>query len=759
MSRALKVKIKGIVQGVGFRPFVYRLACENSLNGWVTNDTTGVEILVSGDENSLSQFLDALRKRHPPQAVIEEIKIDEEPPYEGKGFKIIPSRRDGKREVLISPDLATCPDCLQELFDPEDRRYRYPFINCTNCGPRFTIIKETPYDRPFTSMSAFKMCPDCEREYNDPHDRRYHAQPNACPVCGPRLFLVDNRGSDIPGDPIDKAVEILKNGKILALKGLGGFHLACDATSDTAVTTLRSRKKRYEKPFAIMIRDLDTVRQYCKTSEAEERLLSSPAAPIVLLEEREDSPISDAVAGILNVQGVFLPYTPLHHLLMEEIDFPLVMTSGNVSSEPIVTKDSEALEKLRNIADYFLVHNREIVTRYDDSVVRFFAGGVYPVRRARGYAPYPLTVKYDGNTQVVAFGADLKNTFCVLKKGQGFVSQHIGDMDSASEVEHFREAMSAILRLFSLNPTVAAHDLHPDYVTTRLATELDMPKIAVQHHHAHVVSCSADNEISGEVLGVAFDGTGYGDDGNIWGGEFLIADENDYKRVASLYPYPMPGGDACIYRLYRMLFGILSEALEDAISAADRLVSYAKVDEDELKAMVFQVESGFNAPLTSGAGRLFDAVAVLTGLRDRCVHDGQAAMELEAISSDAKGEYPFELTEKDGIIVADTRHIFSEIMNDIAKCVDASDIAGKFHNTICEIIIEVVKEISSIFGKHRVVLSGGVFQNVKLTGLVLEKLKKIGFDVFVHRRVPCNDGGISLGQAIIAAHKFNQMKE
>lgn len=755
MSKSLRIRVKGIVQGVGFRPFIYRIARDYALKGWVKNDTAGVEVVVSGDNGAVDAFLLSLREDHPPQAVIEELTFEEIEGVDGDDFRICPSGLDGKREVLVSPDLATCADCVRELFDPEDRRYRYPFINCTNCGPRFTIIKETPYDRSSTSMSVFKMCADCEREYNDPLDRRYHAQANACPVCGPCLWMVDADGIMVSGDPIINAARFIREGSIIAIKGLGGFHLACDATSDEAVFSLRQRKRRYEKPFAVMVRDVEMARYFCELGEEEERLLLSPSAQIVLLEEKGLTEISRQVVGKLKQQGLFLPYTPVHHLLMHELDIPLVMTSGNVSSEPIVKGNDEALAKLSGIADFFLLHDRDIVVRYDDSVTLFFAGGAYPVRRSRGYAPYPLRVNRQGGKEVLAVGADLKNTFCLLREGQAFVSQHIGDMESAEEVEHFREALDSMIRLFSLKPEIVAHDLHPEYVTTRLASEMGMPKVPVQHHHAHVVSCAVDNGITGKVLGIAFDGTGYGEDGTVWGGEFLLADELGYERLAGLYPYPMPGGDACIYRIYRMLFGVLFETLGDCRAAADRLSSFARVPAQEIEAMIFQVEGRHNTPLTSGAGRLFDAVAVLTGLRDRASHDAQAAMELEAIALDGEQGYDFDIRSSGGMLVVDTRPIFAAILEDIEKGCRAPLIAGRFHETMSRIIATMTIRLASITGVRRVVFSGGVFQNMKLARMVVEKLHSQNLELFFHRRVPCNDGGISLGQAVIAASRVS----
>jgi hydrogenase maturation protein HypF len=750
--RYVKIEIKGIVQGVGFRPFVYRLANQSGIVGKVVNDPLGVDIEAAGEGDQIYLFLRALKDEAPPQAVIEDIAVSAIPPFEARTFEIGPSSWDGRKSVLISPDLATCDDCVRELFDPRDRRYRYPFINCTNCGPRFTIIGDTPYDRPFTSMAAFRMCGPCEKEYRDPSDRRFHAQPNACPECGPRLWLSDEAGREAPGDAIESAAMLLKEGKIVALKGLGGFHLACDATSDDAVTRLRERKRRYGKPFAVMARGIEDAAKYCVVGAEEEELLLSPRSPIVLLEEREDSPLSGRVAGALRHQGLFLPYTPVHHLLMSEIDFPLVMTSGNVSSEPIVTANEEALEKLSGIADGFLLHDRDILVRYDDSVTRVFLGGEYPVRRARGYAPYPVKVKRGPEVEVLALGAELKNTFCLLRGDQAFIGQHIGDMETVEEKVHFEEALDAIKRLFSLEPEVVAHDLHPDYMTTHMAADIALPRIGVQHHHAHIVSCLADNRATGRVIGVAWDGTGYGDDGTVWGGEFLLADERGYERLAHLYCYPMPGADACIYKLYRMVTGIFTEVFggeDQALAATRHLVD---IDDREAELLLLQLRSGFNAPMTSSAGRMFDAAACIAGLRSEALYDGQAACEFEAAARPSTARYGFTLDTSVEPWVVDTRPVFTDLLSEAIRGVEPGVIAGRFHATMADIIVGTCAELSRATGVDTVALSGGVFQNLILTSGVVEGLRAEGLSPLLHRRVPCNDGGVSLGQAVAAAY-------
>jgi hydrogenase maturation protein HypF len=749
----LEIEVSGIVQGVGFRPFVYRLAGDHGIRGGVANTPRGVRIRAAAGRESLEAFVDALAAEVPPQAVIEEMLTIESAPFDAYSFEITASSRDGAKHTLVSPDLAICDDCLSELFDPRDRRHRYPFINCTNCGPRFTIIRDTPYDRPMTSMAGFTMCEDCEREYHDPSNRRFHAQPNACPACGPRLWLSDAGGREIAGDALGEAAEILRDGKILAVKGLGGFHLACDATSHEAVSRLRERKRRYAKPLAVMVRDLDEAGRYCRLSEEERALLISPRRPVVLLREKEESTISPLVAGKLLNQGIFLPYTPLHHLLLREVDIPLVMTSGNLSSEPIAKDNREALHRLSGIADFYLLHDRDILVRYDDSVSRIFKGYEYPVRRARGYAPYPIKLRDTYGVEVLAVGADLKNTFCFLRGGHAFVGQHIGDMDTLEARRHYEEAMEAMRRLFCLQPEVVAHDLHPEYLTSMLAREYDLPKVGVQHHHAHIVSCMADNRIHGEVIGVSWDGTGYGGDGTVWGGEFLVSDEREFTRAARLSTYPMPGGEACIHDLTRMACGVLWEIFTHHGDAVEAFARFAGAGEREAAALAGQLGAGLNSPLTSSAGRIFDAAAALVGLRDTASYEGQAACELEAAAGRTEKPYPYDLKDWTDPLEIDTRPLFRALLEDIEKGVSVAEMAGRFHSTLAAAIVETCSLLSVHTGLKRVALSGGVFQNELLTGMVVDGLHRDGLAWYTHRRVPCNDGGISLGQAVVAAHK------
>jgi hydrogenase maturation protein HypF len=749
----LEIEVSGIVQGVGFRPFVYRLAGERGIAGSVTNTPEGVRIMAAAPGGSLRSFLAALRAEAPPQAVIEDIGSRETAPFSAGSFTILASDHEGEKHTLISPDLATCDDCLNELFAPGDRRYRYPFINCTNCGPRFTIIRDTPYDRPLTTMAAFVMCEECAREYHDPSDRRFHAQPNACPACGPRLRLLNAAGEELAGDPIVEAASLLRDGKIVALKGLGGFQLACDAASDAAVSRLRERKKRYAKPLAVMVGTLEEAERYCRIGDEEARLLASPRRPIVLLEEKDASSLSREVAPGLKHQGLFLPYTPLHHLLLREAGVPLVMTSGNLSEEPIAKDNDEAMRRLAGIADVFLVHDRDILVRYDDSVTRVFSGEEYPVRRARGYAPYPVKLAKESRVEVLALGAELKNTFCFLRGAHAFVGQHIGDMDNREALDHYEEAMQAMRRLFALEPRVIAHDLHPEYLTTQMAMAYDLPRVGVQHHHAHVVSCMADNGLQGEVIGVSWDGTGYGPDGTVWGGEFLLCDEKGFTRAAHLYTYPMPGGEACIKELWRMAFGVLWEVCVSEAEAAERFSRLFTLKEGEVEVLAAQLRAGFNTPLTSSAGRIFDAAAAFIGLRDRALYEGQAACELEAVAAREATPYPYALDMTGEPWRIDTRPVFLALMEDAGRGESMAEMAGRFHAALAGAVLETCGRLSGETGIKRVVLSGGVFQNMLLTAQVVAGLEKKGMAPFLHGRVPCNDGGISLGQAVVAARR------
>lgn len=752
-----RIEVRGIVQGVGFRPFVYRLAKEHGLKGWVHNTSAGVKIEVEGDH--IETFVSDLESKAPPMARIESITSHIRPAKGYEKFEIRDSLRSGSDYQLVSPDIATCPECRADFLSPQDRRYRYPFTNCTNCGPRFTIIEGMPYDRPATTMRRFPMCPACRREYEDPLDRRFHAQPNACPECGPHLRLVDDSGEAVPGDgPIHTAATLLKEGKIIAVKGLGGFLLSCDATNRQTVDRLRERKRRPAKPFAVMLRDLNAVHQHCQASPAEAALLASPQSPIVLLRWKDDSTVCPAVAPLNKYLGVMLPYTPLHHLLLEEVETPLVMTSGNLSEEPIITENEEALRQLNGIADDFLVHDRGISSGYDDSV--FIVEGDSPraVRRARGYAPHPISLPFP-TRHILACGAQEKNTFCLTRDTHAFVSQHIGDMQNAETLAHYERTLGLYQRLFRIEPDIVAYDLHPEYLSTKFAREAleaqsDLSGVAVQHHHAHVASCLAENGRTGPVIGVAFDGTGYGTDGAIWGGEFLIADCNGFERAGHLEYVPMPGGTAAIRKPYRMALAYLSNF---GFTYLDGLPLLAGIDPVETDIMQRQVEQGINAPLTSSAGRLFDAVAAIAGVRGEISYEAQAAIELEMLAPDHTdncGSYPFSISNDGSARIVQLRDLIYAILEDVRGGVPVPLISARFHNTVCEMIISMCRIIRDERGLRDVALSGGVFQNRLLLGLVTGALEAAGFTVLIHSLVPSNDGGISLGQAAIAACRF-----
>ena len=786
-ERALKkISVRGVVQGVGFRPFVYRLAREHGLAGWVLNHSGGVEIEVEGPAAALAAFVRDLEGKSPPLARIEGIKVADAPPVGYTAFEIRHSVAEAGRYQLISPDIAICPDCLRELLDPDDRRYRYPFTNCTNCGPRFTIIADVPYDRPLTTMRDFVMCPQCQAEYDDPLDRRFHAQPNACPVCGPHVWLVSSSNLKLKtlkpetDDVIAQAARLLRAGVIIAIKGLGGFHLACDATDEAAVRTLRERKGRPAKPLAVMMTTLEEIKQHCWVSAEEERLLTSPQCPIVLLPWKPESNVSRLVAPRNNYLGVMLPYTPLHHVLLRDVGRPLVMTSGNLSEEPIARDNDEALRRLAHLADYFLLHNRDIYARYDDSVwfvpyVSRFTFHVprsnpkpetsepktpspQPIRRSRGYAPFPVKLPFKVQ-QILACGAELKNTFCVTRDEYAFLSQHIGDMENLETLEHFETTIELYKRLFRIEPEIVAYDLHPEYLSTKYAksqiSNIQYP-IPIQHHHAHVAACLADNgwpAEGGPVIGVAFDGTGYGTDGHIWGGEFLVADYHGFRRVGHLEYLPMPGGEAAIKNPYRLAISYLYTLLGEF----PFFPFLAEVDDTELRIIKQQIDRGINSPLTSACGRLFDAVAALIGVRERVTYEAQAAIELEMAVKiqNPKSKiqirgYPFGVEEGEDGAVIRLRGLFDALLADLRGGVAVGEMAYRFHVTVAEMIEAMCERIAQETGLRTVALSGGCFQNRLLLALVVPRLREVGLRVLLHRQVPCNDGGLSLGQAVIA---------
>jgi len=754
-----RISARGIVQGVGFRPFVYQLATKHNLKGWVCNTSEDVKIEVQGESKDLKRFLAGLQNNAPPLARIESISVTYHPPAGYTSFEIRHSIAEEGKYQPVSPDIATCQACLEEIFSPEDRRYHYPFTNCTNCGPRFTIIEDVPYDRPKTTMRSFIMCADCQAEYDNPLDRRFHAQPNACPRCGPRLELLDNKGNHIEtSDVIVAASRLLKKAKIIAIKGLGGFLLACDATDEKAVELLRQRKRRPFKPLAIMVTDMEEIRKHCQVSEAEEKLLTSPQSPIVLLPWKPESTVCQSVAPNLKYLGVMLPYTPLHHLLLREIGLPLVMTSGNISEEPIAKDNDEAIRRLSGIADYFLVHNRDIYARYDDSVTFIERGVAQLTRRARGYAPYPVHLNFQAK-QVLGCGAEEKNTFCLTKDNYAFISQHIGDMENLETLEHFESTLALYKKLFRIKPEIIAYDLHPEYLSTKYALEMGsqsnyLKLVPVQHHHAHIVSCMVDNAVESPVIGVALDGTGYGSDGHIWGSEFMVADYKGFQRMGQLEYLPLPGGAAAIKKPYRTTVAYLLKLLGD--NSLNRKLTFLKqVDSVEIELIKRQVQTGINTPLASSMGRLFDAVSALIGVRGEIDYEGQAAVELEMTAYDSHHKvgnevYPYSITESDGVNIIQLTELFSVIIEDLYQDVSKATISGRFHNTVAHIICEMCQLISRRTGIKQVSLSGGVLQNRLILRKAVPLLEDAGFSVLTHKQVPCNDGGISLGQAVIA---------
>lgn len=757
VTKRVRISVRGVVQGVGFRPFIYRLTQDHNLKGWVRNTSGSVEIEIEGDEESLANFLIDLEAKAPPMARIERVEATFYPPNGYTEFQILESLSQEGEYQLVSPDIATCEDCKGEIFCPTDRRFRYPFTNCTNCGPRFTIIEDIPYDRPKTTMRKFEMCPQCQQEYDDPLDRRFHAQPNACPKCGPSLELVDGDGSSIEcNDAIKAAGALLKAGKILALRGLGGFHLACDATNEEAINLLRSRKRRSAKPLAVMVATLEAIEKHCLVSPEERQLLQSLECPIVLLRwKRSSSNISPAIAPNLKYLGVMLPYTPLYHILLREVGLPLVMTSGNLSEEPIAKDNDEALTRLQGIADYFLLHNRDISSRYDDSVY-MVEGKPRAIRRARGYAPYPIFLPFKSK-QILACGAELKNTFCLTKDEHAFLSQHIGDMENEETLEHFENTIELYKKLFRIEPEIIAYDMHPEYLSTKYAlqagSEQGVSLIPVQHHHAHIVSCLVENEVEGPIIGVAFDGTGYGTDDTIWGGEFLVADWRSFRRAGHLEYAPLPGGAAAIKKPYRMALSYLYTLLGEGFSLEG--LPFSKLNPVELEIIRQQLRRGINCPLTSSAGRLFDAVSALVGVREEIDYEAQAAIELEMLTPNEVGEfdaksYPFYIVEQQGMKVVKLGELFFAVVQDVKNQVPVPIISLKFHNTMAQIIARMCKLIARESGITQVALSGGVFQNRLLLKSATAALQTEGFSVLTHHLVPCNDGGISLGQAVIA---------
>jgi hydrogenase maturation protein HypF len=746
-----RVQVEGVVQGVGFRPFVYSLATRLGLAGHVGNDAAGVFIEVEGAPPLVVDFLALLERDAPPLARIEAVRTTALEPGGGAGFAIVASDPGGRRQALVSADSATCADCLAELADPGDRRFGYPFINCTNCGPRFTIVRDVPYDRPLTTMAGFALCAACAAEYHDPGDRRFHAQPVCCPDCGPRLQLLDAAGSEVPApDPIARAAALLADGAVLAVKGLGGYHLAVDAGVESAAAALRARKHREDKPFALMAADLAAARLLGEVDQTTAALLTSVRRPIVLLSRLDAAPVAPSVAPGCRQLGVMLPYTPLHHLLLGELGRPMVLTSGNVSDEPIAYDDEDALARLSGIADYFLAHDRPIHMRTDDSVVRGFRGREMIMRRSRGYAPEPIRLTAPSPRPALGCGAELKSTFCLACGHRAFVSHHIGDLENYQTYRSFTEGIDHFRRLFAVTPQVVAHDLHPEYLSTKYALELesdDVELVAVQHHHAHIASCLADNGEAGPVIGVAFDGTGYGADGTIWGGEFLLADLAGFTRAAFLAPAPLPGAAAAIRQPWRMAAAYLSAAYPDGPPDSLDVVRRNRGRWDDVLAVA---RSGVNSPLTSSAGRLFDAAAAIIGVRDAINYEGQAAIELEQLSDRSEtAAYPCGIAEGEQLRLAGA-DLIRAVADDIRAGVGRPVVAARFHQGVADAIARTCALLRARSGLGVVALSGGVFQNLLLLERTVSRLEAGGFRVLVHSRVPPNDGGISLGQVAVA---------
>ncbi len=747
---ARRFAINGIVQGVGFRPFVFQLAHRYGLAGDVANTSSGVSILVEGSPGAIDAFGRDITTKNPPLSRITDIVEIAEMVGNRTGFTIVASRAGRSRATLISPDVSICEDCRRELFDPGDRRFRYPFINCTNCGPRYTIIDDIPYDRPNTSMKHFPMCPDCFREYEDPMDRRFHAQPNACHVCGPHVTLFDHRQQRIEVvDAIEETRRLLMEGYIVAIKGLGGFHLAVDAENTDAVQRLRRRKHREEKPFALMAESLDIIRRYAGMSAAERRLLQSIQRPIVLLSRKNSCPISEAVAPGNRYLGFMLPYTPLHCLLLAEIEKPLVMTSGNMSEEPIAIDNNEAFERLSGIADCFLVHNRDIYLRSDDSIVRHVAGDIRFIRRSRGFIPVPVFLE-NSLPPILACGAGLKNTICLTRGDKAFVSQHIGDLKNVVTYDFFRQTDRHMRRILDIEPELVACDMHPDYLSSRYAAELsDLKRIEVQHHHAHIVSCMAENRIEGPVIGLSFDGTGLGTDGAIWGGEVLTATFGEFTRQAHMAYVPMPGGNAAIAEPWRMGLSYLYACYGDDLWNC-ALPFVHTVDSKSGRVLLDMIRKNVNCPLTSSLGRLFDGVAAILGIRSHTAFEGQAAMELEMIAGRPGREYyPWEWSRGEPRRIR-FEPIIQAIVRDREEGVSPPVISARFHATMQHLFTDLCVAVRRDTGLDRVVMSGGVFQNAIMLRLLLKSLEEKGFTVYTHSLVPTNDGGISLGQAVAA---------
>jgi hydrogenase maturation protein HypF len=743
----IRAYVTGLVQGVGFRPFVWREATKRGLSGWVGNDAVGVVLEAEGAAEVVASLLDSLQEP-PPLARVDQVRTERLPPVNGAGFQVRASYTGGAPRALVSPDTATCGDCLRELHDLTDRRVGYPFINCTNCGPRYTIVLSVPYDRARTTMDSFPMCTACRTEYEDPADRRFHAEPVCCPACGPRLRLLDRAGLEVATDPIAGAVALLLGGNVVAVKGLGGYHLAADARQEDAVAALRQRKHREDRPFALMVSDVDAARALCEIGPEELSLLTAASRPIVLLTRRGGDEVAPSVAPGSPSLGLMLPYTPLHVLLLEAFPGPLVLTSGNRSDEPIAFQDEDAAQRLSGIADAFLLHNRAIRTRVDDSVCKIVRGRTLPLRRSRGHVPNALAMPNASPLPILACGSSLKNTFCLTRGALAFVSHHIGDLDDYTTMQSYVDGIAYLSNLLDVDPTVVAHDMHPDYPSTRYALDLpDVELVAVQHHHAHIASCLADNGVPGPVIGVAFDGVGLGTDGKAWGGEFLVADLAGCTRVAHLAEVAMPGGDIAARQPWRMTLAHLDAAFDGDPPAGLAVAARQGRRWDQVRSVV---RAGVNAPLTSSAGRLFDAVSSLLGVRDVNTYEGQAAAELEYLADPAEtGTYAVPVS-RDAVARIQVAHLVRALTDDLVDGTSAPVLAARFHNTLADVVVDVCVRLRDLHTLGTVALSGGVFQNALLLSRCLDRLETAGFTVLTHRQVPPNDGGISLGQAAVA---------
>ena len=742
------------MQGVGFRPYVYRLATDRNLGGSIRNTAAGVLIEIQGPQELVEDFVTRLPKDAPALAQITQVCVRETPCRLDQGFEISSSHTGQHVTALISPDVATCEDCLRELFDLRYRRYHYPFINCTNCGPRFTILRGVPYDRPRTSMSGFPMCEECRAEYEDPKDRRFHAQPNACWKCGPKLEFWSGQGQALrDADPIQAAVEQLRLGKVLAVKGLGGFHLGADAANSAAVERLRERKRRVAKPFAVMVRNLEAAAQFCQIDAEARKLLTSGQRPIVILPKIEAVAIAGGVAPNQRDLGIFLPYTPMHHLLMAAGNFAaLVMTSGNLNEEPIAIGNREAVDRLGGIADCFLVHDREILLRCDDSVVRHSVGKLRQIRRSRGYVPAPVRLHKE-LPQILAVGGEMKNTICLTRGNLAFLSQHIGDLENVKSFDFFEDAVSHLSSILVIEPEIIAHDLHPDYLSTKWALgQKGVRLVGVQHHHAHVASCLAENGVEGQVIGLVLDGTGYGTDGNIWGGEALIADYAGFERAAHFAYVPMPGAAAAIREPWRMAVSYLAQAFGEDFLGLD-IPFVERLERGRAELILRMMDQRVNSPLTSSCGRLFDAVAALIGIRQEVSYEAQAAMELETSgwSSCETAGYPFTIRRENGRLLIDSSPLFGAIVEDLRRKVGTETISRRFHNGLVDTLVRLSRLLREESSINQMCLSGGTFNNSLVFEQLIYKLECDEFEVFTHSEVPTGDGGLSLGQALVAA--------